>query len=131
MLKKTITFTDFNGNERTEDFYFNLTTAELVEMEMSTSGGFAEMVHEIVATQRVPEIIKVFKDMIAKAYGVKSPDGRQFIKTKENWDSFASTEAYSVLFTELAFNTDAASNFVNGLIPAGMNKLPIKPEIVQ
>ena len=118
MLKKTITYIDYNGSERTEDFYFNLSKAEIMEMEMSTAGGLAEMIQRIVAAQDAPAIIKIFKELVLKAYGVKSPDGKRFIKSQELADEFAQTEAYSDLFMELATNADAAANFVNGIIPA-------------
>lgn len=117
MLKKKITYTDYNGVERSEDFYFNLTKAELMEMEMSTLGGFTEMVQRIVAANDAPSIIKVFKELILKAYGEKSPDGKRFIKSKEISDAFSQTEAYSQLFMELATDADAAADFVNGLVP--------------
>ena len=81
MLKKAITYKDYNGNERSEDFYFNLSEAEVMEMEMSTAGGLAEMIRGIVAAQDAPAIIKIFKDLILKAYGEKSPDGKRFIKS--------------------------------------------------
>lgn len=123
MLKKTITYTDYNGNERTEDFYFNLTKAEIMEMEMSTTGGLAEMIKRIVAAQDAPAIIKVFKELILKAYGEKSPDGKKFIKSEELSNSFAQTEAYSQLFMELATNADAAADFVNGITPKIDNKV--------
>lgn len=122
MIKKPITYTDYNGNERTEDFYFNLTKAEIMEMEMSTTGGLAEMITRIVAAQDAPAIIKIFKDLVLKAYGVKSPDGKRFIKSDELTTEFAQTEAYSQLFMELATNADAAADFVNGIIPADMSK---------
>ena len=122
MLKKTITYTDYNGNERTEDFYFNLTKAEIMEMEMSTTGGLAEMIKRIVAAQDAPAIIKVFKELILKAYGEKSPDGKKFIKSEELSNSFAQTEAYSQLFMDLATNADAAADFVNGITPKIDNK---------
>jgi len=117
MLKKTISYTDFNETERTEDFYFNLTKAEVMEMEMSTDGGFAERVTKIVAAQNVPAIIKIFKTLILDAYGEKSPDGKRFIKNQELTDSFVQTEAYSNLFMELATDEDAAAKFVNGITP--------------
>ena len=82
MLKKTITYTDYNGVERKEDFYFNLTKAELMEMEMSTEGGLAERIQKVVDTKDVPSIIKIFKDLVLKAYGEKSADGKRFIKIK-------------------------------------------------
>ena len=118
MLKKTITYTNYNGIELTEDFYFNLSKAEVMEMEMSTSGGLAEMITRIVAAQDAPAIIKIFKELILKAYGEKSPDGKRFIKSEENSKAFSQTEAYSILFMELATDADAASAFVNGIVPA-------------
>ena len=129
MLKKTITYTDYNGNERKEDFYFNLSKAEVMEMEMSTSGGLAQMINKIIETQDSPAIIKIFKDLILKAYGEKSPDGKRFIKSAELSEAFAQTEAYSNLFMELATDADAAAKFVNGItpveIPADQVQLPI------
>lgn len=122
MIKKTIKYTDYNGTERTEDFYFNLTKAEVMEMEMSTKGGLAEMIQRIVAAQDQPAIIKIFKDLIIKAYGVKSPDGKRFMKSDEIVDEFVQTEAFSELFMELATDADAASKFVNGIVPADMAK---------
>lgn len=121
MLKKTITYTDYNGIERKEDFYFNLTKAEIMEMEMSTAGGFAEMINKVVAAQDVPSIIKIFKELILKAYGEKSPDGRRFNKSEELSNAFKETEAYSILFMELATDADAAAKFVNGITPADVD----------
>lgn len=118
MLKKTITYNDYNGNERTEDFYFNLTKAEIMEMELGTTGGLAEMLTRIVAAQDAPAIIKVFKDLVLKAYGEKSPDGKRFIKSEELSTAFSQTEAYSQLFMELATDADEAAKFVNGIVPA-------------
>ena len=126
MLKKTITYTDYNGVERKEDFYFNLTKAEIMEMEMSISGGLTEMINRIVAAQDAPAIVKIFKELVLKAYGVKSPDGKRFIKSEELATEFAQTEAYSQLFMELATDADAASAFVNGIVPniEGMDAAP-------
>lgn len=118
MLKKTITYVDYNGSERTEDFYFNLTKAEVMEMEMSTTGGLAEAIKKIVAAQDAPAIIKIFKDLVLKAYGEKSPDGKRFVKSDEISTAFAQTEAYSILFMELATDADAAAKFINGIVPA-------------
>ena len=118
MLKKTITYTNYNGVECTEDFYFNLTKAEIMEMELSTSGGLAEMIQKIVAAQDAPAIIKIFKELVLKAYGEQSPDGKRFIKSEEISKAFSQTEAYSILFMELATDADAASAFVNGIVPA-------------
>ena len=117
MLKKTITYTDYNGVERTEDFYFNLKKSEIMEMEMSTDGGLSEMIKKIVATKDIPSLMSIFKEFILKAYGEKSPDGKRFIKSKELSESFEQTEAYSELFMELATSDKAAAEFINGLIP--------------
>jgi hypothetical protein len=118
MLKRPITYTDFNGIERTEDFYFNLSKAEVLTMEMSTTGGLAEMIQTIVAKQDMPAIISIFETIILKAYGEKSPDGKHFIKNDEVKNNFFYSAAYSVLFTELATDADAASTFMNAVIPA-------------
>lgn len=120
MLKKTVTYTDYNGVERTEDFYFNLTKAEITEMELSTAGGFAEMLQKVVAAQDGPTIVKVFKDLVLKAYGEKSPDGKRFVKSEDISTAFAQTEAYSQIFMELATDAKAASAFVTGIMPADM-----------
>ena len=117
MLKKTITYTDYNGVERTEDFYFNLTKAEIMEMQLSTTGGLDEMIQRIIATQDVPAIAKIFKDLVLQAYGQKSPDGRRFIKNKELTEEFSQTEAYSELYMSLATDADAAAAFINGIVP--------------
>lgn len=121
MLKKTIKYTDYNGVERTEDFYFNLSKAEVMEMEMSTTGGLAEMINRVVAAQDTPSIIKIFKDLILKAYGEKSADGKRFIKSPEISDGFSQTEAYSILFMELSTDADAAAAFVNGITPVDVS----------
>lgn len=120
MLKKKVTYTDYNGVERTEDFYFNLSKAEIAEMELSTAGGFAEMIQKVIAAQDGPTIIKIFKDLVLKAYGEKSPDGKRFVKSEEIATAFTQTEAYSQIFMELATDAKAASEFVNGIIPNDM-----------
>ena len=120
MLKKKVTYTDYNGVERTEDFYFNLSKAEIAEMELSTAGGFAEMIQKVIAAQDGPTIIKIFKDLVLKAYGEKSPDGKRFVKSEEITTAFTQTEAYSQIFMELATDAKAASEFVNGIFPNDM-----------
>lgn len=124
MLKENIVYTDYNGVERNEDHYFNLSKAEIMEMEMSTVGGFAEMVQGVVKAQDAPSIIKIFKELILKAYGVKSPDGKRFIKSEALSTEFAQTEAYSELFMKLATDADAAARFINGIVPADMRQDP-------
>lgn len=125
MLKKKIKYTDYNGVERNEDFYFNLNKAELMEMELTTEGGLAERTQRIIDTQDTPKIVEMFKDLILRAYGEKSEDGKAFIKKDANGklaDKFAQTEAYSELFMELATDADAAAKFVNGIIPADLKE---------
>lgn len=121
MLKKIITYTDYDGNERTESFYFNLNEAELIEMELSAEGGLTQMIQKIVESKDGTRIIKVFKDLIFKAYGEKSPDGKRFVKSEELSKAFSYTEAYNKLFMELATDEKAAAEFVNGIIPARQN----------
>lgn len=118
MLKQTRTYIDYNGVSRTEDFYFNLTQAEVTEMELSVDGGLVEMINRIVAAKDGKQIIALFKDVVLRAYGEKSADGRRFVKTREIRDAFAQTEAYSDLFMELATDAQKAAEFVNGIIPA-------------
>ena len=120
MIKKTVTYTDYNEVERTESFYFNLSKAEVMEMELSTAGGMAETIQKIIDSNDAPAIIRVFQDLVLKAYGVKSDDGRRFIKSKELSEEFAQTEAYSQIFMELATDADAAAKFVNGIVPADL-----------
>ena len=117
MLKITKTYTDYNGLSRTEDFYFNLTEAEIIEMQLGTDGGFAEMIQGIVAAQDMPTIIKIFKELLLKAYGEKSADGKRFVKSEELSTAFSQTEAYNMIFMELATDDKKAADFVNGIVP--------------
>lgn len=130
MLKKTITYPDYNGNERTEDFYFNLSKAEAMEMEMSTTGGVQRMIDKIVAAQDTAGLVKIFKDFILKVYGEKSPDGKRFIKSEEIATAFSQTEAYSQLFMELATDSAAAAKFVNGVVPTDNAKPAAAPALI-
>lgn len=120
MLKKTVTYEDFDGNIRTEDLYFFISKSELTEMELSTPGGFAAKLERISNAQDAGEIMKIFKEIILKAYGEKSPDGRAFIKKRNGVsvaEEFEQTPAYDALFTELLMNPDKASAFINGIMP--------------
>lgn len=121
MLKKVIKYTDYNGVPREEPFYFNLSKAELVELEMSVNGGLTEFITRVVATQDQTELIKLFKRFILMAYGEKSDDGKRFIKSEEISANFAATEAYSELFMELMSSTEKMTEFVNALAPAGVS----------
>ena len=122
MLKKSITYTDLLGNEVTEDHYFHLSKADLVEMEMAHKGGLASYLQQIVASEDGAQIIEQFKRLILRSYGVKSDDGRRFIKTPELRDEFLTSEAYSALFIQLCTDADAAADFVNGIVPKDMSE---------
>lgn len=117
MFKKTIEYKDFDGNVRKEDFYFHLMESEIAELELSTAGGFTESINRIIQSQDVPEIINQFKTIILKAYGKKSPDGKRFIKNEALREEFSQTNAYSKLFMELATDDEAASEFINKIVP--------------
>lgn len=122
MLKKTIKYTDYNGKEHTEDFYFNLSKAELTEMELSTTGGYGEMLQGIVAADEHTKLVPIIKEIIFKSYGEKSDDGKRFIKSPELSLAFSQTEAYSELFMEIATDAEASAAFVNGIIPVDIKE---------
>lgn len=130
MLTKAITYTDYDGESRTENFYFNLTKAELAELNLTTDGGLQNLLQRIIDSKNVPEIIKWFKKIILMAYGEKSPDGRRFIKNEKLTEEFVQTEAYSELFIELLNDEKAAADFVNGLLPK-MDKPAIPAPVVK
>lgn len=117
MLKETITYIDYNGTERTEDFYFNLDEAEIMELEMSIDGGLVEMIQRIVSEQKASEIIKIFKKLVLMSYGIKSLDGKRFEKSEEISTAFSQTKAYSKLFMRLGTDADYAVNFFKAIIP--------------
>lgn len=131
MYKKTITYTDYNGNERTEDFYFNISEAEATELSVSYDGGIQSYLEKIVNADDQNEIVQQFKKIIKYSYGVKSDDGRRFIKSDEIADAFVQSPAYSILFMELATNTDSAIAFVNGITPNVSNKEEIVEKFKQ
>lgn len=118
MRKETISYTDYNGVVRKEDFYFNLNKAELMELEMTTPGGMSSMLTRIIESRDDSEIMKIFKKLILMAYGEKSPDGKHFDKSPELSKAFSNTEAYSELFVKLASDSTAAAEFVKGIVPS-------------
>lgn len=127
MYKKTLTYTDYNGVEKTEDFYFNLTMAELAEMQNSINGGLDEVLDKITKSKDQVSIVSYFRQLLLKSYGEKTGDGR-FVKNQEVRDRFESTAAYSELFMLFATDDEEASAFINGVIPKnakGVNKEPI------
>lgn len=117
MLKKTVTYTDFNGTERTEDFYFNLTKSELLEMELSSRNGMSDVIVEMIKSDDYPTIMAVFKKLFLGSYGEKSPDGRRFIKSQELRDAFEQSAAYDELFMDITKSVDSLADFINSVIP--------------
>lgn len=117
MYKITETYEDYDGVERKEDFYFNFTEAELTKMQYSTAGGLATRIQKIIDTHDTPRLIEIFEDLISRAYGQKSEDGRRFIKSDELTEEFKQTEAYSQIYMRLATDEKAASDFINHVVP--------------
>lgn len=117
MLKETINYTDFDGNDRTRVAYFHISKPELMELEASEKEGFSNILREIVETRDLQGLLSNFKKIIHLAYGVKSPDGDRFIKNEEVWEEFSQSGAYEELYMKLATNADYASHFVNEIIP--------------
>lgn len=126
MIAKTVKYKDYNGVEREEKYFFNLTQAEVTEMELSVNGGLGESIKQIIAAQDSAQLIKIFKDLLLKSYGEKSLDGKRFRKTDDNGVplaiAFSETEAYSTLFMELANDDKAAAEFVNGIMPSNLSE---------
>lgn len=123
MYAKKITSTNYNtGEQKERTYYFNLTKAELMEMELGKEGGLQEYIKKIVDAEKTPELVKLFKELILMSYGEKSEDGMRFMKKAIDGhrlsDDFEQTDAYSELFTELATNAESATAFVNGILPA-------------
>lgn len=122
MLKRDITYEDFDGQTLTETYYFNLTKSEIIDLELSVDGGLEASLTAIVRSQDMKAIIREFKRIILTAYGVRSDDGKRFIKNDKVREEFSQTAAYDALFMDLATNEDAAANFIRGVLPAGMSQ---------
>ena len=130
MLKKRIKFKDLDGNEIVDDFYFNLTKAEIAEMELEfatykdgeTTGGFGEMLQNVVKAGSGKVIIDTFKDILRRSYGVRSEDGRRFMKSPVYFEEFLETDAYSELFMQLVTDAGAAAAFIRGLVPQDLGE---------
>lgn len=129
MLKKTISYTDYDGNQRTEDFYFNLSKAEITEMELSMEGGMRAYIQRIIAAKSQLELVKLFKDVVLKSYGKKSTDGRLFMKNDAIRAEFEAHPAYSMIYMDLVTDEAEASAFVNGIMPADMPKQNLAMEM--
>lgn len=120
MIKKTVTYEDYNGEMRTETFYFHFTEAEILDMEMSTEGGFAERIQRIIDAKDQSALMKLIKKFVIDAYGVKSPDGKRFIKNDEVKAAFLECPAYSDIFMDMVTDDKLAAEFVNGVVPKNM-----------
>lgn len=121
MLKKTITYNDYNGVSRTEDFYFNLTQTECIELETSVEGGLSETIKSMYQKQEASKIFPLFKKLIMLSYGEKTPDGKRFVKSEKLSEEFSQTPAYDSLFIDLISDTQHIIDFVNGIIPGDIN----------
>lgn len=127
MYAKKITSTNYNtGEQKERTYYFNLTKAELMEMELGVDGGLQEYIKKIVEAEKTPQLVELFKKLILMSYGEKSDDGMRFVKKAADGhrlsDDFEQTDAYSELFTELATNAESATAFVNGILPAQLQE---------
>lgn len=120
MYVKEMEYTDFNGVTRKEKFYFNLTKAEILDLELGKTGGLTEYIKKIVEAQDTPTIMSLFKSLLLKSYGVKSDDGRRFIKNDQVREDFEQTQAFSDLYMLLALDDEEASKFVNAIVPEDM-----------
>ena len=120
MYVKEMEYTDFNGAKRKEKFYFNLTKAEILDLELGKAGGLTEYIKKIIEAQDTPTIMALFKSLLLKSYGVKSDDGRRFIKNDEVRAEFEQTQAFSDLYILLALNDEEAAKFVNAIVPSDM-----------
>ena len=120
MIKKTVTYEDYNGEMRTETFYFHFTEAEILDMEMGTEGGFAERIQRIIDAKDQSALMKLIKKFVIDAYGVKSPDGKRFIKNDEVKAAFLECPAYSDIFMDMVTDDKLAAEFVNGVVPKNM-----------
>lgn len=127
MLKKTIAYTDYDGLERTEEFRFNLTKAELMDMELTTVGTFSKLMQKIIDEKDMVRLAKYFKELILKSYGVKSDDGKRFIKSPELSEAFSQTEAYSELYMELLGNSEYAVKFIQQVMPKDLDQNEVVP----
>lgn len=118
MYKKTINYVDFDGNERSEEFYFNLTKAEIQKMAYSVEGGLDKLIRKIIDTRDYYRLIELIEDLIGRSYGEKSLDGRRFEKSPEILAKFKQTNAYSDLYMELSGDDKKLLEFCKGIIPS-------------
>ena len=122
MIKKTVTYTDYNGEQRTETFYFHYTEAEILDMEMSEEGSFVDRIQRIIDAKDKTALMKLIKKFVIDAYGVKSEDGKRFIKNDAVRTEFLESPAYSQIWMELVMDDEIAADFINNVIPSGMKE---------
>lgn len=122
MLKREITYEDFNGDTVTDTVYFNLTRTEIVELQLTYDGGLEETIKKIIRSEDLQALIAEFKHIVLLSFGEKSADGKRFVKNDDIREAFSQTAAYDALFMELATNENAAADFIKGIIPADMTK---------
>lgn len=122
MIKKTITYVDYDGETRTEAFYFNLNKVELAKLQLGADGGYSEFLKRITAAKDTAAMLNVITDLVESSYGEKELDGKRFRKSKELTEAFTQSPAYEALFMELIQNTNAMVEFVKGILPADMAK---------
>lgn len=125
MLKKPITYTDFNNETVTEDFYFNLTSAELARLELgklnlSTGGGMKKYLEDAISSGEGQRILDAFELFIDASYGVRSPDGKKFYKADQYLTDFRASGAYDALFMQMVTDAESGAAFVNGIMPADL-----------
>lgn len=128
MIKETIVYTDFNGNEHTEDFYFNLSKPELIELEVEVEGGMAKFLDDVIKAEDSKELVSYFKRIVLLSYGKKSDDGKRFVKTPDLREEFEQHAAYPELFMKLAQDDKAAARFINGIVPQDVAEDQDKPQ---
>lgn len=117
MIKETVTYKDFDGNEQTDVLYFNLTRAELSELQFSVEGGFKAYVQKIVESKDSKEIFTTFKKILLMSYGEKSADGKCFTKSEEIRNKFENSAAYDELLMTILQDENKAAALINGIIP--------------
>jgi len=120
LLKKTVKYKDFDGNEREEDLYFHLSKVDIIKLEVSHKGGLKASIEAIMAAEDGETIMKEMEGILKMSYGKKSPDGRKHVKNDEIWEDFVSSNAYEAFFMELVLNADLSAQFIQNVVPADL-----------
>jgi hypothetical protein len=128
MLKREITYEDYDGEMVTHTYYFNLTRTEILELELEHKTGLEESIRQIIKAEDVKSLIKEFQRIILMSYGIK--DGNRFVKSDEVREEFKQTAAYDQLFMELATDENAAAEFIKGVVPRGVAEEIAKQNVI-